>query len=107
VAGVLADVDAGVSVGRIASRFHHGLADGVATVCAALRDETGLTTVALSGGVFANVVLLGAVTTRLTAAGFTVLRHRRVPCNDGGISFGQVAVVAARDRPAGASRRTA
>jgi hydrogenase maturation protein HypF len=106
VAGVLADVDAGVAVGRIASRFHHGLADGVARVCVALRDETGLTTVALSGGVFANVVLLGAVTTRLTAAGFTVLRHRRVPCNDGGISFGQVAVVAARDRLAGASRRT-
>ena len=51
-----------------------------------------------SGGVFQNLlVLLGGVG-RLYAAGFRVLLHSRVPCNDGGISLGQALVAAARDR---------
>lgn len=98
VAAALADHRAGVDVGRIAGRFHRGLARGVSAMCERVRAATGVGTVALSGGVFANVVLLRAVTRNLEAAGFSVLRHRQVPCNDGGICLGQAVVAAARAR---------
>ena len=98
VAGALADVRADVPPPLIAARFHRGLAFGVAAMCRRLRERTGLDTVALSGGVFANVLLLRTVSELLGADGFVVLRHRRVPCNDGGISFGQAVVVAAQAR---------
>jgi hydrogenase maturation protein HypF len=53
---------------------------------------TGLGTVALSGGCFQNRLLLELAVPRLEAAGFRVLLHRQVPCNDGGISLGQAAL---------------
>ncbi|HEY1347695.1 MAG TPA: hypothetical protein VGF54_22115, partial [Streptosporangiaceae bacterium] len=59
-------------------------------------------TVALSGGVFQNLLLLGQATGGLEEAGFRVLTHARVPPNDGGISLGQAAVAGARDRLSGA-----
>jgi hydrogenase maturation protein HypF len=64
----------------------------------ALRNETNLRTVALSGGVFQNLLLLTSVVDQLETRDFTVLTHSRVPCNDGGISLGQAAIAAARDR---------
>ena len=66
--------------------------------CELLRERTGLTTVALSGGVFQNLLLVSTVVKLLEAAGFSVLTHSRVPCNDGGISLGQAVVAAARWR---------
>jgi hydrogenase maturation protein HypF len=98
VAGALADHRAGVPSAAVAARFHHGLAAGITAMCERIGAASGLRTVALSGGVFANVVLLRETTRRLTAAGYEVLRHRRVPCNDGGISLGQAVVAAARIR---------
>jgi hydrogenase maturation protein HypF len=52
--------------------------------------------VCLSGGVFGNEWLLAEIPRRLSAVGLTVLYHRRIPAGDGGISFGQAAVAAAR-----------
>ncbi|WP_203923678.1 carbamoyltransferase HypF [Rugosimonospora africana] len=99
-----ADLTAGVAPGIIAARFHNGMVDAIVRACAVLRDASGLATVALSGGVFQNLLLLDRAVSRLSAAGFEVLTHSRVPPNDGGISLGQAAVAAALDR---ASRRTA
>ena len=96
VAAVAEDLRAGVDVGRIAARFHHGLADATVSLVARLAAEHGVGTAALSGGVFVNAVLLHRVRTGLEDAGLRVLTHARVPCNDGGVSFGQVAVCAAR-----------
>jgi hydrogenase maturation protein HypF len=98
VAAVAGDLAAGAAVGTIAARFHNGVVDVLARACAAGRDETGLGTVALSGGVFQNVVLTSRLAARLRADGFAVLTHHRVPPNDAGISLGQVAIAAARDR---------
>jgi hydrogenase maturation protein HypF len=95
VAAVVEDLRAGVPPAAIAMRFHAGLAAAVADVCGTIRDRTGLGTIALSGGVFQNLLLLGRVTTLLEGRGFTVLRHRRVPPNDGGVSLGQAAIAAA------------
>jgi hydrogenase maturation protein HypF len=81
----------------IAARFHNGVAAAIVAVCERLRDGHGLSTVALSGGVFQNLLLTARAMAGLTDRGFRVLVHARVPCNDGGISFGQAAVAAATD----------
>jgi hydrogenase maturation protein HypF len=95
---VVEDLLAGVDVGRIAARFHNGLSRAVVDAVAVLRERTGLGTVALSGGVFQNVVLLERVVAGLQRSGMRVLVHARVPPNDGGISLGQAAVAGARAR---------
>jgi hydrogenase maturation protein HypF len=56
------------------------------------RGARGVSTVALSGGVFTNALLLSLTSRGLREAGFEVLRHRRVPANDGGLALGQVMV---------------
>jgi hydrogenase maturation protein HypF len=47
---------------------------------------------ALSGGVFQNRLLLKKSAALLESAGFKVYTHHQVPCNDGGISLGQVII---------------
>jgi hydrogenase maturation protein HypF len=98
IRAAVADLIAGVEPAIIAARFHNGVADAIVRACAALRDTSGVSTVALSGGVFQNLLLLERTVARLSATGFTVLTHSRVPPNDGGISLGQAAVAAALDR---------
>ncbi len=95
---VVEDLAAGTPRPVIAARFHHGVAALIEAGCLLLRERHGLTTVALSGGVFQNRLLLRAAVTRLEARGFRVLVHSRVPCNDGGISLGQAVIAAAQDR---------
>jgi hydrogenase maturation protein HypF len=60
--------------------------------CQRIAQRTGLSEVALSGGVFQNRLLLRIATNDLRQAGFSVLTHRLVPPNDGGISLGQAVV---------------
>jgi hydrogenase maturation protein HypF len=92
------DLTNGVPAPVIAARFHHGVAAMIEAGCLHLRERHGLGTVALSGGVFQNMVMLQATVSRLEARGFGVLTHSRIPCNDGGISLGQAVIAAARDR---------
>jgi hydrogenase maturation protein HypF len=89
---------AGVATGTIAARFHTGLANATARACERLASERGLDTVVLSGGVFHNRVLLARTTAELRRAGLRTLVPRLLPAGDGGISFGQAAVAAARLR---------
>ncbi|MBI4940094.1 MAG: carbamoyltransferase HypF [Actinobacteria bacterium] len=96
VRAVAADVRAGVPADVVALRFHRGLAAGVVAAGAAACATAGLDTVALSGGVFCNATLLSFVTAGFATTGLTVLRHRRVPPNDGGLALGQVVVAGLR-----------
>ena len=98
IRGVTDDLAAGVEIGVISARFHNGVAAVIEAGCLLLRERHGLATVALSGGVFQNQLLLNRTVDALERSGFRVLVHSRVPCNDGGISFGQAVVAAARDR---------
>jgi hydrogenase maturation protein HypF len=82
----------GVAGQVVAARFHNALVEGIGRVARAIGEPA----VALSGGCFQNRLLVERVAARLDEAGFRVLLHRQVPPNDGGISFGQVAVAAAR-----------
>jgi hydrogenase maturation protein HypF len=78
----------------MAAAFHLGLGRATAEMARQLAEEAGLGAVALSGGVFQNVLLTEVVRSCLRSAGLEVLVHRLVPPNDGGISIGQAAVAA-------------
>ncbi|MFF3014546.1 carbamoyltransferase HypF [Streptomyces sp. NPDC057939] len=102
LAAVVADLRAGTARPVIAARFHAGVAALVGALCGLARDRHDLDTVALTGGVFANTLLSAACAHDLRGRGFTVLRHHRVPPNDGGLALGQLVVAGA----AGAARAT-
>ena len=95
VAAVDDDRAAGRPREEIAAAFHESIAAAAAAACAGAAEPR---TVVLSGGSFQNLRLLGSTRRRLEEQGFRVLTHRRVPPNDGGISYGQAAVAAARLR---------
>jgi hydrogenase maturation protein HypF len=88
LARVIADRRAGESAGVIGARFHHAVADVIVRIACAEREPT----VALSGGVFQNALLLRLTVEGLRRQGFLVISHRRVPPNDGGIALGQLLV---------------
>jgi hydrogenase maturation protein HypF len=100
IRAIVDDVQDGAMASLIARRFHSTLIEVIAVVCLRLRQQTGVSTVVLSGGVFLNALLTTEVMARLIAGGFTVFRHRLVPPNDGGLSLGQLAIAAAQDRMA-------
>jgi hydrogenase maturation protein HypF len=88
------DAANGVPAGSISMRFHRGLANLLGAAAERHCSETGCDIVALSGGCFQNELLLKLGVEELPSRGFTVLINRLVPCNDGGISYGQAAVAA-------------
>jgi hydrogenase maturation protein HypF len=96
VTAVVSDLDSCVPPARVSMRVHRAVAALVADGCELARQRTGLSTVALSGGVFQNVLLLGLGADALRQRGFRVLTHQRIAPNDSGISLGQVAIAAAR-----------
>jgi len=96
IRAIVSDIQHDVPLAQIAARFHCSIAELLATACCTAREQTGLNTVALSGGVFQNQILLEQLITRLDAMAFQVSINRRVPPNDGGISLGQAAIAAAR-----------
>ena len=96
IGGVVDDLLAVRRVGEISSRFHRTMAEVVVAGCERVRDGGGTSAVALSGGTFQNMLLLGQVVELLEGNGFRVYRHRRVPANDGGLALGQVVLADAR-----------
>jgi hydrogenase maturation protein HypF len=99
--GILEDLRDGVSRARIAARFHSAIAGAFVQAASSARSETGICTVALSGGCMHNRRLARLLRTRLEAEGFQVLQHRNVSPGDGGLSYGQAVVAAARLAKAG------
>lgn len=80
---------AGCDSGILAYMFHNSLAAMIAKTCELIREESGLNTCALTGGVFQNRLLTTLVADLLRTAGFRVLLHGMIPPNDGGIGAGQ------------------
>ena len=92
VEAVVSDLLAGQPPAQIAGAFHRWVTDAAVAASRQARESTGLSAVALSGGVFQNRRLVELLVPDLEQAGFEVLRHRQVPPNDGGIALGQAAV---------------
>jgi hydrogenase maturation protein HypF len=80
----------------VSARFHSALAGAAAAACVRVAGGRALDTAVLSGGVFQNRLLLERTGKLLSAAGLRVLTPVRLSPNDGGISYGQAAVAAAR-----------
>lgn len=89
----------GEPVPRLAAAFHIAVAEVTAELVGRAVAEGAPRTVCLGGGCFVNRRLLNEVRRRLRAQGLRVLVPAAVPCGDGGISFGQAAVAAARLAP--------
>jgi len=92
---IVCDLAAGVSASAVSARFHNALADATVRALALLAEREGVRTVILAGGVFQNRLLLERCLAGLAATGLRVLTPRRLPPNDGAISYGQAAVAAA------------
>ncbi len=80
----------------LAAAFHETVVEATRELLAEVRRDSGVSIVCLSGGVFQNRRLASTLVRRLGRDGFDVSINRRVPVNDGGISYGQAAVGAAR-----------
>ncbi|MGH4032062.1 carbamoyltransferase HypF [Actinomycetota bacterium Odt1-20B] len=85
-----------VDIAHLAAAFHTTVAEVTADLVGRVVAEGAPHTVCLAGGCFQNLRLLTGVRTRLRAQGLRVLTGRGVPVNDGGISYGQAAIAAAR-----------
>ncbi|WP_062992230.1 carbamoyltransferase HypF [Nocardia anaemiae] len=83
-------------VGEVAARFHRTVATVMVTMAAAAAAVSGTDVVCLGGGVFQNARLTTAVLDGLAATGLNGLVGEQIPMNDGGISYGQAAIAAAR-----------
>jgi len=98
---IVQDVKNQIPVPIISLKFHNTMAQIVVEMCKMIVKETGITQVALSGGVFQNRLLLKLTTTALQRDDFSVLTHHLVPCNDGGISLGQAVIAHFASIPTG------
>ncbi len=96
LSAVLDSVRGDVPASVTAARFQATIVAVTAAFCDAARATTGIREVCLGGGVFQNRKLADGVLSALSAEGFDVYLGQQIPVNDGGISFGQAAVAAAR-----------
>ena len=93
---LLEGIGAGVPAGRLALDFHVAVARASARIASEICAREGLDTVALSGGVFMNRLLLQLLSRELKSMGLTVMVPHSVPVNDGCIAYGQAAIARAR-----------
>jgi hydrogenase maturation protein HypF len=95
IRAIVTDLRGEVPAAEIAARFHTAVTALITDLAVRCREQTGLAVVALGGGVFQNALLLGGAQLALTERGFTVLRPRLLPPNDGGLALGQILIAAA------------
>lgn len=93
---LLGGIEAGAPADRLALDFHVAVARSSARIASDICVHEGIDTVALSGGVFMNRLLLQFLTRKLKDAGLTVLIPQTVTVNDGCIAYGQAAVARTR-----------
>lgn len=96
IEALLDGIEAGAPADRLALDFHVAIARSSARIARKICAREGLDTVALSGGVFMNRLLLQLLTHELKDAGLAVLVPHAVPVNDGCIAYGQAAIARAR-----------
>jgi hydrogenase maturation protein HypF len=98
LAAIIRDLQSDVPEEVMAVKFHNTIAQMIADNCRQISAKTGIKEAALSGGVLQNRLLVVKSISLLESAGFKVYTHHQVPCNDGGISLGQVIIAAAQSQ---------
>ena len=99
ITGLVCGLRAGLPVADLAAGFHRAVSRATAAAVGHAARETGISAIGLTGGVFANRILLQDLRKNLANSGYEVLTHRIVPCNDGGLALGQATIAAARQAP--------
>ncbi len=94
--GIISDINLKEEVAVISMRFHRTLASQLASILARCTKENQLSRILLTGGVFQNRLLSELLITELKQKGLTVYYPTNIPCNDGGIAVGQLAIASAR-----------
>ena len=89
---IVLDIERGIRREEIAGRFHDTVIDFSVSLCELIREKYDINTTVLSGGVFQNKIILEGIYKRLDTKGFEVYIHSRIPCNDGGLSVGQLVI---------------
>ncbi len=89
---IIEDIHIGTNKSRIAAKFHNGLANITLETCRLARKLHGIDEVALSGGVWQNMVLLKKTYQLLEKNDFVIYLHKNVPTNDGGLALGQAVI---------------
>lgn len=95
IEALLNGIEAGAPADRLALGFHIAITHATTRIASEICAREGLDTVALSGGVFMNRLLLQLLTRELKSVGLTVLVPHSVPVNDGCIAYGQAAIARA------------
>ena len=90
--GIVKDLKHNHKKEEMAARFHMTVAQMINKVCRKIRENSNINTVALSGGVFQNRILLNLSSELLKRAGFRILTHKVLSCSDASISLGQMAI---------------
>lgn len=96
IQGIVEHMRDGAETADLAAGFHAAVIGATAEAVRHCAGLAGIPTVGLTGGVFANRILLHGLRQSLTKIGYEVLTHRIVPCNDGGLALGQASIAAAR-----------
>ena len=91
----------GRSIADQAASFHQTIIAATTDMAEKIAGISNIRRLALSGGCFQNRILLEGCLSSLEKAGFTVLRHRHVPTNDGGIALGQAVIAGSRMKKEG------
>lgn len=97
IGGIIEDLREHISKEVISMRFHNTIIRFTVDMCIKISEDCGLKKVALSGGVFQNIILLEGIYNSLVKNGFIVYINKEVPCNDGGISLGQIVIANSRE----------
>jgi hydrogenase maturation protein HypF len=96
---MIADLTRSVPPEIISRRFHNGLVAVLVRLAGLLRQESSLSRICLSGGVFQNSLVLEQLVRNLDAGGFQVFTHSQVPAGDGGLNLGQAVIASQRFAP--------
>jgi len=89
---IIIDLHENIPIQTLSARFHNSIVQLSMDACKLIRSENNINTVALSGGVWQNKVLLENTIKKLKNEQFDVMIHQKIPTNDGGISLGQALI---------------
>ena len=92
IENLVARIQTGKSLGQLSQWFHLSLVKTFSHIAGVLRQDTGISKIVLSGGVFQNQLLFEGLTRNLLDNRFDVYTHSQVPTNDGGLALGQVII---------------
>lgn len=92
IKGIICDIDNKVNNSIIARKFHNTIIKSTIEMALYIREKTNINTVVISGGVFQNEILFKGVVKGLEQYKFNIATHKIIPCNDSGVSLGQLII---------------